>query len=603
MGNVVRGCWPLFVAGGFLVGCGSAEDRINAAVPVSAEVDVAWAALDAASEASADTPDAEAQYGSQLKQRALACSDGYVPSGFASKGAIRAAVGDAACFAAADTRLLQWIGMRRASLLAAMPPLRAVPERPPAILAGAGRIDGLAAADAAGVVLFRSGGRYQLLDATNGATIRGGELPTRIMPALSPNGRLLGIGTEDAVRLQEAETGAALATVDAVRGARLHWAGDRGVVYLDSDGKVAFHDWASGTGSAVPMEVTSLAAVVPVPRAADTFVLLGGDRAATVQLDCNAQGCSPRLLRESRLGNSAAFASEVVVDANNAFFTRGDTLQQLDLLTLEMQAISFKPMMLTGVAATGEPGTLLIKAYLRGAKGGPQQYLFSVAERTVAQVETERLLSPRLAYVPALRRSVVVDGAKLVTLDRIPAGRPSTLAALLTAQEFDAQVARLDTLDRYAALRASRGAPGDPQRAIDNAVAAAQQAAMGSPPARALVSPPSPAFPPGEAGLADAIRAGVLRPGNTGDIDAWKASHLAKTGRSPGRGFDDMLRMRKIYVVTGDMVLPSGLHGAHSVVFVIGRDAPYPRGDSGHSPVLDIRSGSCGGVVCSMVSP
>lgn len=109
------------------------------------------------------------------------------------------------------------------------------------------------------------------------------------------------------------------------------------------------------------------------------------------------------------------------------------------------------------------------------------------------------------------------------------------------------------------------------------------------------------AGPEGRAGLVQALRAGVLRPATGADIARWKSRHASTNGASPGRDFDEHVRMFEAYVIKDDFVIPGGLNGANAAVFLLEEGVPYPRGDAGHSVVLDLASGSCVGVVCRML--
>ncbi|MDR6841149.1 hypothetical protein [Pseudoxanthomonas sacheonensis] len=50
-----------------------------------------------------------------------------------------------------------------------------------------------------------------------------------------------------------------------------------------------------------------------------------------------------------------------------------------------------------------------------------------------------------------------------------------------------------------------------------------------------------------------------------------------------------------------DFEIPAGLTGAHAVVFLVEPLVPFPRGDAGHSPILDVESGACIGAICRML--
>ncbi|MET0755632.1 MAG: hypothetical protein ABWY31_05880, partial [Pseudoxanthomonas sp.] len=123
------------------------------------------------------------------------------------------------------------------------------------------------------------------------------------------------------------------------------------------------------------------------------------------------------------------------------------------------------------------------------------------------------------------------------------------------------------------------------------------------PPKAAVLPPPSlpvaystPAEPArtraaGKAGLVEALRNGELRLANAGDFGRWKGSHARGGGRYPGRSFDESVAHMEAYVVQKDFDIPAGLAGADAVVFLLETRAPFPRGDAGHSPILDIHSG------------
>ena len=592
MKNALSSATLLALTAALLAGCGSVEDRINKAVPVSKDVEAAKVALDKASQdLSSDRKNAlEAQYQSQLKLRALECSAGYTPSRFASAETIKNEIGNADCFATADAKLRQWLGMRRAGFLAAMPPLRPVPDQPPAMVVATDRIRSAAIAEEAGVAVLQVGNRYELMDLADGKTIRIDDQGNGV-PALSPNGRVIASSGEGEARLQDAETGESLATVAEVRTGRVHWARDKGLVYFKAKGKLAFFDWASGNESIVPMDSYSLIAIVPVPGKADTFMLLGNNRVATLKLDCNGKACVPKLLQEMKVIGAGDWATSVAVVGNEALFSSGKTLNRIQLDTLQNQAVSFDPMYLTEVTATRNPDTLILKGTVKDAFGGSNLYLYSIKNQMLAKIDTERLLSTRLSYAPSLRSTVSIDGSKLVVVNELPAAPPVARESAINSMQFDAQAIKLEMLDRMQAmLAADKGrATRASQRSFPASLASSDTAA------------PSRSFQAGEAGLTEAVRAGVLRLGNSGDVDTWKRSYLSQTGKSLGRDFDDHIRMMKIYVITGDLVIPSGLAGANAVVFVLNRGTPYPRGSPGHSLILDLKSGSCGGSICGMV--
>ncbi len=113
--------------------------------------------------------------------------------------------------------------------------------------------------------------------------------------------------------------------------------------------------------------------------------------------------------------------------------------------------------------------------------------------------------------------------------------------------------------------------------------------------------PPAPSLPEGEAGLVEAMRKGLLRPASGSDLSVWKSRWSQANSRNVPRTFDERTRMMTAYVIQRDLDIPAGLSGAQSVVFVLERGVPYPRGDAGHSVVLDQATGACMGAVCDML--
>lgn len=114
----------------------------------------------------------------------------------------------------------------------------------------------------------------------------------------------------------------------------------------------------------------------------------------------------------------------------------------------------------------------------------------------------------------------------------------------------------------------------------------------------AATAPPQASGPEGHAGIVEALRAGTLRPATGADIARWRSQYAMTHGRSPGAGLDDRLGMTEAYVIKGELTIPGGLSGANAVVFLLEHDVPYPRGDAGHSVILDMDSGACIGVIC-----
>lgn len=119
-------------------------------------------------------------------------------------------------------------------------------------------------------------------------------------------------------------------------------------------------------------------------------------------------------------------------------------------------------------------------------------------------------------------------------------------------------------------------------------------------PATPPAPPPAPAAPAlsGEAALIEAVRVGQLSLASGGDLSRWTLRWSETNGRGVPQAFLDYTRMMDMYVIRKDFTIPDGLHGAHAVIFILDRHVPYPRGNPGHSAILDITTGTCRGTSC-----
>lgn len=118
---------------------------------------------------------------------------------------------------------------------------------------------------------------------------------------------------------------------------------------------------------------------------------------------------------------------------------------------------------------------------------------------------------------------------------------------------------------------------------------------------------PAPRTPPtspaldGEAALVEALRAGQLRPATGGDLSRWSERWSRANRRGTPTGLQERAGFMKSYVIQKDFTIPDGLTGAHAVIFLLDAGAPFPRGNPGHSVVLDLSTGACMGVTCGML--
>jgi hypothetical protein len=110
---------------------------------------------------------------------------------------------------------------------------------------------------------------------------------------------------------------------------------------------------------------------------------------------------------------------------------------------------------------------------------------------------------------------------------------------------------------------------------------------------------------PGEAGLEQAVRKGVLRVATGVDVQIWEdALRKARPQGTPpvaGMGAPSPLSrsaLHNTFVVQKPFVFPAGLFGAQMATFYVLQGVPPPQGNPGHSVVYDFNSMSCKGVSC-----
>lgn len=110
----------------------------------------------------------------------------------------------------------------------------------------------------------------------------------------------------------------------------------------------------------------------------------------------------------------------------------------------------------------------------------------------------------------------------------------------------------------------------------------------------------------GPAGVADAVRKGLLRPATAKDMKDWADAVRAATTPDPDlppveggtKRAERQSAPYNTYVVLKAFTFPSGLYGGNSATFIIPKGVPYPQGNPGHSAVYDFNTLKCKGAVC-----
>lgn len=111
----------------------------------------------------------------------------------------------------------------------------------------------------------------------------------------------------------------------------------------------------------------------------------------------------------------------------------------------------------------------------------------------------------------------------------------------------------------------------------------------------------------GAAGLQEALEQGVIRRATSSDFERWIAMQPLMQDIPPVNGDINVMRMLpegfgfNPYVILKPFHIPAGLYGARSVTFILEKGVEFPKGELGHSNLLDLNTGDCiesGGRAC-----
>jgi hypothetical protein len=109
----------------------------------------------------------------------------------------------------------------------------------------------------------------------------------------------------------------------------------------------------------------------------------------------------------------------------------------------------------------------------------------------------------------------------------------------------------------------------------------------------------------GSAGLLEAEQFGLLRKATEMDAQLWAKVHLKNqpTRDDPpvsGQSAEKQIQptLHNAYVVLKEFTYPAGLYGRDLATFYIPPGVPTPKGNSGHSTVFDMATGTCVGAMC-----
>lgn len=439
-----------------LAGCdlrerfGSAEDRINAAVPLAIDIRQARERLaEQLAVAASDRASLDNAWNGRLRARATSCSPDFNPTWRHSSEAVRAAVGNKACFSEFDRKLTRWIGAQRVRLLLNQPPLP-VGDVPPSLTLS-GQL--AAVSGKAPIVAVTSGDGFELIALDGGRSLfkergSGGTL------TLSPNGRLFVQTLSGGVsRVRAVEGGETLLELADARS--VQWLGSWFLGVRSASNKPSYL-LSLNTAEEAPVVVNTYGshsneALLPVPGDGGRFNLLtfpglyqleaqesAGKFAVTAVSE--KPGVQPGLMPIT-MGRGL-----LSPDGRTWLLDGGGAFVRLDLTSLDVQETSFHPLHVDAVMPTSRPDqyVLELRSPMEAANPGQRtKYLYDMAAGTLARFEGADA-QPPLTYLAGAGRLARVSTPTLWLLDKLETGTPQPVSEVLNAELEQVNQARLN---------------------------------------------------------------------------------------------------------------------------------------------------------------
>lgn len=451
-----RFAWPALACAVVLVltGCqyGSAADRINGALPPGTEFLAAKENLFAVAKSRAVAVDAlQAELDTRMEQRATGCAGDFKPGLFDNDDSIRDQLADKECFAKADAGLVEWLGLRSVAITLDLPPLRPLPKTP-ATIETKGAASNLMFAQRAGVAIETRAPETQVFDIGSGAAIARHD---RTASALSPNGRVYATQDGEVLQLRDVESDALLLTLHDARSRSLRFLGDAGalVSVKSSEGgrsRLEFIDFRSGRRS--PAAIDDLLGdnrmnIAPLPGDGTRFLVSGYGQLIELQLVNGPDGAGVEVRR--KLPVATTLRASVAVDGRSVSSVGANRIDVLDLSSMTTRGILLSPLRPLEVVPTPDPDKLVVTVSVPGDYK-TEAYLYSMAARTLAPIDKTRAWG-RITWLPTLKRNAMIDNARMVPLDTIPAGQAEDASAVIERATLAATQAAADAAMAQAA--------------------------------------------------------------------------------------------------------------------------------------------------------
>ncbi|MDP2028069.1 MAG: hypothetical protein Q8K12_00310 [Thiobacillus sp.] len=475
------------------------EDKINSAIPVSDAV--LTAEKNVIKQASGSKrSELEEQLANRLKLRALSCAKGYSPSWLTSREEVRENLDDHSCFIDADKEIARWLGIIRAGLVLAEPPLRPIPAKSPEYIVADGSILNARFAEKAGVALIETSQAVEVIDFEGNKPIFKETRESSMLGSLSPNGRLFTVNEGNRLKIRESESGNVIAEIPAVRANQFFWIDERTGFYSSSNsGQVFLVDFLSGKEIQVDAVNRGTQFVAKVPGNENRFVLFSYNSVTKIELVRTRTEPDVRLVDDKQL-KSVYWSGNVfnlTTDGGKAFSFSSAGLTFVSLDSLEVETIAFEPFYIRFASATPDPNKLLLAGFTRTLMGQREKYfLFSISNQILMPINAPANQS-RFVYMPSIRKQASISESKIATMAEMPTQGAIPLSQFVSDALQEVNQSKLDAFDRQQAQGVIQGQNGYGSYS-------SQALTLGAP---ALVQVPAPAAPPAS------FSAGYERPG------------------------------------------------------------------------------------------
>jgi len=443
----------LLVVMGATLGCDrlehigeSPEERINAAMPVSAQVQSAQKAL-FEKLATGQAASLQEKFAAQMKIRALECSLGYKPAALASAESIRAQLTNSQCFRDQDARIGAWLNAQRIRLALSETALRPIPATIPPFIVADADIHEVNFARDAGIALLNTAASTLIVDLGTGEVIFREARSVVSAGSLSPNGRLFVSGDLQQSFIRDTTTGDVLAEVKDASPYQVYWLDNASALVPSKRAQtITLMDFESGTTQPVTLLDGGIFHAVALR---DSQILLFGYRSvAKVAVRRDAAKLSVELLAEQPIGNPFARNTGGLSSDGSRYVDVGRGLTVIDCNTFEITHRELTPLSSTLGVPAREPDKFIVRAYVGGAQKQYQSLQLSTDDLSLAVIDKSKLLSDRFEYVPSLAANILVAGPKLVRVDALVLSERTSLASYARRIDNEALLQKAEAIER-----------------------------------------------------------------------------------------------------------------------------------------------------------